>query len=265
LKLSDLDFNYPGGKMIIDSHVHYGGSDLFDSIIDEKTLMESMKKNNIDACIVQPLPEHTIEDARSAHNEIYRLSQKYHGKIYGLACINPNLSKKEVIQELERCINEYSFVGIKCHTICHAVSPLSDRGDLLFRTADRLGVPVVVHTGKGIPFSCPSLNIVKARQYPGLKIILAHAGMHLLMEDAYTAAKECKNIFLETSWTPAEDIEWLIRKLGSEKIMMGSDIYNASCYNQAVELEKYRVLDLKPKEKENCLFKTANSVFDLNL
>lgn len=249
--------------MIIDSHVHYGGSNLYGSIIDEKTLLLNMKKNGIDTCITQPLPEPTIEGAECAHQKIYELSKKYPGKIFGLACINPNLSKEKVIRELEKCVKEYRFVGIKCHTICHAVSPLSENGDLIFNTADKLGVPVMVHTGKGIPFSCPSLNIIKGRQYPGLKIILAHAGMHFLTEDAYTATRECENIFLETSWTPAEDIEWLIQKLGSEKIMMGSDIYNASCYNQAVELEKYRVLDLDPKDRENCLHKTAESVFDL--
>lgn len=54
----------------------------------------------------------------------------------------------------------------------------------------------------------PSLNIIKARQYPNTRIILAYSGMgSMLLTEAYITAKECENIYLETSWTSAEDIE----------------------------------------------------------
>jgi len=251
--------------MIIDSHVHYGYSNIFGSCVSEKSLLESMEKNNVEVCIVQPLLVVTLEDARRIHKDIYKLSKKYPKKIFGLASISPHLSREEVTNELEKCIKEYSFVGIKCHTIGHAVNPLSESGDLLFRLANKLKVPINVHSGNGIFFASPSLNITKAREYPDLKIIIAHAGMHIFMAEAFVAAKECENIFLETSWTPAEGIEWLIKELGSEKIMMGSDIYNDSCYNLHIEIEKYKIINLSSKEREDCLYKTAEKVFNLNL
>lgn len=251
--------------MIIDSHLHYGYSNIFGTGVSEDKLISTMESNNVDVSIAQPLPVMTAEEAKKMHFDIYKLTQKYPKKIFGIASINPHLPKKEVTAEIEKCIKEYGFVGIKCHTLGHAVNPLSESGDLLFSLANRLEVPINVHSGNGMVFASPSLNIPKARQYPELKIVIAHAGMHIFLAEAFVAAKECKNIFLETSWTPAEDIEWLIKEFGSEKVMMGSDIYNDLCYNQHIELEKYRIIDLTEKQKEDCLYMTANRVFDLKL
>lgn len=251
--------------MIIDSHVHYGYSKIFDSGVKEKSIITSMEINCVDISILQPLPVATLEEATILHKGIYKLSKKYPKKIFGIASVNPNLPEKEVVLELERCIKEYGFVGIKCHTIGHSVNPLSKSGDLLFKSANKLGVAINVHSGNGIVFASPSLNIIKAREYPELKIVIAHSGMQILTAEAFVAAKECKNIFLETSWTPAEDIEWLVNALGSQKIMMGSDIFNDSCYNQHIELEKYKIINLTSEERDNCLYRTAGNVFNLNL
>lgn len=251
--------------MIIDSHAHYGYSNIFNTSVTEKRLLETIDENDIDACIIQPLPVSSIEEAAKIHHEIFELTKKYPKKIYGLASINPHLKEKEVIYEIEKCIKEYGFVGIKCHTVGHFVNPLSEDGDLLFNLANKLGVVINVHSGNGLVAASPSLNILKARQYPQLKIVIAHAGMQILATEAFVAAKECGNIYLETSWTSAEDIDWFVRELGSEKIMMGSDIFNESCYNQAVEVAKYRIIDLSDEDRDNCLFKTANRVFNLEL
>ena len=250
--------------MIIDTHVHLGKSNVFDAGISEENLLSSMENNGVDACIVQPLPVMGKEVSK-VHDDIYKLANNHKGKIFGLASINPHLPRKEVKYELERCIKELGFVGIKCHTIGHSVNPLSEDGDFLFKMADDLGVPLNVHTGNGIVFAAPSLNIPMAKKYPDLKIVLAHSGMNILLAEAFVAAGECENIYLETSWTPAEGIEGLIKSVGSKRILMGSDIYDESCYNQAVELKKYEIINIPKEEKEDCLYKNAIKVFGLKI
>ena len=250
--------------MIIDSHVHLGGSRIFDTIIDEENLISAMEKNNVDACVVQPLPG-ALPSSKEVHDKIFNLAKKYPKKIFGLVSINPHIPKKELKYEVERCIKELGFVGIKCHTIGHSVNPLSEDGDLIFNLANKLNIPINKHTGIDIAFAYPSLNIPKAKQYPELKIVLAHSGMGTLASEAYVAAKECTNIYLETSWTSAEDIEWFIKEVGSNRIMMGSDIFNNACYNQAVELKKYEVINIKDEDRINCLYKTAKEVFNLDI
>jgi len=249
---------------IIDSHMHLGGCSVFGFEINEESLMLNLENNKISAALVQPFPG-AQPDAKSVHNRIFALSKKSPKKIFGVASINPNLNEKEVRYEIERCIKELNFVGIKCHTLGHAANPLLPAGDLIFKIANQLKVPVIVHTGQGLVFGAPSLNILKARQYPELTIILAHSGMMIFTPEAFVAASECKNIYLETSWNPAEDIEWLITSIGSGRVMFGSDSYTNSMLNQRVELYKFEIMDINKKQREDVLFNTTNKVFKLNL
>lgn len=249
---------------IIDSHCHLGGCSVFGFDINEESLLKNLENNKVSAAIVQPFPG-AQPDARSVHDRIFKLSKKYPKKIFGIASINPNIGEKQVRYEIERCIKELGFVGVKCHTLGHAANPLLPAGDLIFQIASGLNVPVLVHTGQGPVFAAPSLNILKARQYPELKIILAHSGMMIFTPEAFVAASECKNIYLETSWNTAEDIEWLINTIGSKRIMFGSDAYNNSMYNQKVELYKYEIINITEEQKTDVLFNTANNIFNLNL
>ena len=249
---------------IIDSHCHLGGCSVFGFNIDEESLLKNLENNKVDAAIVQPFPG-AQPDAKSVHDRIFKLSKKYPKKIFGIASINPNFGEKQVKYEIERCIKELGFVGVKCHTLGHAANPILPAGDLIFKIASQLNVPINVHTGQGIVFAAPSLNILKARQYPDLKIILAHSGMMIFTTEAYITATEANNIYLETSWNSAEDIEWLINSLGSKRIMLGSDAYTNAMLNQKVEIYKYKIINISNKQKEDVLFNTANKVFKLNL
>lgn len=248
--------------MIVDSHVHLGGSKIFNTSVSEERLLQTMDRNGVDACIAQPLPG-AIPDEPTVHDAIHALSRKHPGRVYGVASISPHLPRAEVEGEIRRCVEELGFVGLKCHTMGYAVHPLSQDADMLFALADRLKVPIIVHTGSGAGLANPALVIPKARQYPDVKVVLAHSGMLVFAADAWVAAKECSNVYLETSWASAEDIEWFIGSLGSRKVMMGSDIYSESCYNQSVELEKYRIIRISEADRSNCLADTAREVFAL--
>jgi hypothetical protein len=67
-------------------------------------------------------------------------------------------------------------------------------------------------------------------------------------------------VFLETSWTAVYDLEAMVRDLGPERVMFGTDLVN----NVPVELAKYRSLGLSEAALEWCLGKTAQRVFHLD-
>jgi predicted TIM-barrel fold metal-dependent hydrolase len=152
------------------------------------------------------------------------------------------------------------FVGVKLHTIGHALDPGSTDASTVFRTAHQLGVPVMVHTGPGMPFADPSLLIARAREFPDVTIVLAHAGAAIVTGTAIAAAEVCDNIVLETSWCRPGDIGAMIARLGADRVMFGSDAPN----NVSTEVAKYASLDLTPQQREAVLEGTARRVFHLD-
>ncbi len=199
------------------------------------------------------------QDARQVHDRIAELCAKYPGRFFGLASLSPHGDHDAYRREVERCVRDLHFVGVKLHTIGHAVNPLSEDGDLIFATAHALGIPAMVHTGPGIPFALPSLCIPAAQKYPGLKIIIAHAGFAVFSAEAQVAASVCGNLYLETSWCIGEDIRWMISTLGPERVMMGADLSS----NVPVEVAKYKALDLAPEVYDKVMGGTAIEVFKL--
>jgi len=244
--------------IVVDAHSHLGPCTVFDICATEEEVIRTMDENGIDVALVQPYPG--APDAGAVHDEIAKLAKKHLGRIYGIANANPRfLGKERYFAEIERCIKDLGFVGIKLHTIGHAISPVSEIGGWAFEVAHKFGVPIQVHTGTGIPFALPAACIPRAMQYPDLPIILVHAGWVLTSTSAYGAAKACPNIYLETSWSIGSEIEWWINDLGANRIMMGADLPN----NRGSELAKYRALRLTDEQFEQVIGKTAINVYKL--
>ena len=242
--------------MIIDSHSHLGYSQIFSAGVTEELLLGTMDANGIDVGVVMPAAG---SDPVSTHDAIAELCSRNEGRLFGMVSMTPLIGRPAYEQEARRCVTKLDFKAIKLHPQAHAVSPVFEVSDVVFEMASELGVPVMVHTGAGAPFALPSLLIRRARQYPDLKIILAHAGFAIYSEEAIVAAEVCENIYLEPTWCIAGDIRRMIKTLGADRVMFGGDLPT----NVPVELTKYRTLDLTDEEREQCLWRTARDVFDL--
>ena len=245
--------------MIVDAHAHMGYDYVFEEDFTLEKLLPFMDKNKIDASIVQPGTVLDLKTVTKQHDAIADLSRKMPGRFFGMANPNPHLPMEEYRGELERCVNGLGFVGVKMHPLAHAVDPNRSAGRKVFDAALDLGIPVMVHTGAGIPWALPSALIPAAMDYPELRIVLAHSGSSIFSGEAALAAKLCPNIFLETSWLQGITIHSLCRTLGADRVMFGSDHGE----NIATELTKYRTIGLTGEELEWCLGRTAAEVFKL--
>lgn len=243
---------------VIDTHAHLGECCVFGLMSTKEEMLRRMDESAVDATIVQPYPG--AKDYYERHNEIAALCEEYPGRFFGLASLSPHIGRERYRKEVERCVKELKFVGVKLHTIGHGVNPLSEDGQLVFETAYDLGIAAMVHTGAGIPFALPALCIPAARKYPGLNIVLAHAGGGIVSAEAQVAASICSNLYLETSWCLGEDIRWMIESIGPDRVMMGADLPS----NVPVEIAKYRALDLRPDVIDMVLGETAVNVFNLS-
>ncbi len=243
---------------VVDSHSHLGYGRVFEFDVKEEKLMEGMSRNGVDVAIVQPFPG--APNARETHDKIMSLSKKQPGKIFGLVSINPHQDEDVVVGEIERCVKELGFVGVKVHTAGHAVIPQSKDADVLWRTAARLNVPLMVHTGPGVPLALPSNVMPKAEEYPDVPVILAHAGFGLYSGEAFIVAKRYENVYVETSWAPQYDLDLMVETF-PDKVLFGSDVPE----NIATELTKIRSLDLTEETMSKVLGENAARIFKLKL
>lgn len=242
---------------IVDAHTHLGQCRVFGSAISEQELLAAMDANGIGTSLVMPYPGDDRPEA--THDRIARLAQEHPGRIHGIVNTSPHRGPGEFRKEARRCVSDLGFVAVKLHTIGHAVNPLSADGELVFATAHELGVPVLVHTGPGVPFALPALCLPAARRYPKLKIVLSHAGHSMYFPEALVCAQEAANIYLETSWITVKQVQSAVTTLGAERVMLGSD----GTVNVPVALAHYAHAGLSDDDLAQCLTATPRAVFNL--
>jgi len=242
---------------IIDSHCHLGVSKLSGFTITETDLLQAMQTNGVDISLV--MPHAVTNDPIAEHDAVANLCHKHPDRFRGIVNLSPLWSEIDYTREVTRCVRELGFVALKLNPMQHLTSPLMKNADKVFNSAADLGVPVIVHTGLGAPWSLPTLSIPQARRHPNLPIILAHAGFAIYTAEAFVAAIECDNIYLEPSWCMVQDVKWLIKELGASRILFGSDLPE----NLPVELAKYKAANLTKSELDACLGGTAAKLFSL--
>jgi len=244
--------------MIINAHAHIGVSSVFNHIFTEEELIGGMDKYGVDICIVQPLVG--PDSYKKYHDDIYEASIRHKGRIFGMMAFSPHIERDEYFREVDRCVKELGFVGLKLHPMEMAVDPLSPNGRMAFEAATAFDIPLMVHTGMGIPFASPTRLITRAREFPHLPIIMAHAGFNIYTQDAMVAAEICENLYFEPSWCNGQHIGSMIEKFGADRVMMGSDWIS----NYPVEKLKIDLLELNNEDKDKVLCGTAKKIFKLD-
>lgn len=243
--------------MIIDAHMHLGEDLIYNTNDDETTILRYMEENGIDAAILQTGMK-TYDD-RKANLRIYEFAKKYPGKFWGLTALSPLMPEAEYRGLAKWTVEELGFKGLKLHPGAFACMPTSPQAKKAFDTAAELDIPLMIHTGNGVPAALPSLVIPMALKYPQLRIILAHAGGGMYGCEALVAAQICPNIYLETSWCPPDVVKSFIDEIGCERIMFGTDVP----VNAGTEIGKYRSLKLSEYQFAKCCGGTAQEVFHL--
>ncbi|HIR92301.1 MAG TPA: amidohydrolase family protein [Candidatus Egerieimonas intestinavium] len=252
--------------MIFDAHCHIGEDVVFDQRTTEEELMENFNRYGIHGGLVQPyIPRPYVEEFQKIHDRIYQMTRKYPGKIFGMASMNPHFSREDYDRETRRCVRELHFAAIKITPPGHGISPCSADGMHVFELARELQVPVMVHTGMGIPFADPAKLWPCAEAFPQVPIVVAHAGANFYTQQALWLAKTYENIYLEPSGCGIEAICDMLKAVGPTRVMFSTDVR----LQTGEALEKFWDLHwrgiLSDQGLEQVMYKTAAEVFKLNL
>ncbi|SDE46461.1 amidohydrolase family protein [Sporomusa acidovorans] len=248
--------------MIIDVHAHLGHDVVFDEEQSEEQLIAGYKEHRIDGAIVQPyICRPYLEDTRQIHNRIYELTKSKDKRFWGMASINPHFRPEDYDKEATRCIKELGFVGLKITPIAHAVHPSSRDALHTFEIARALKVPLMIHTGAGVPFSDPISVTGALESFKDVIVVLAHAGSEMHNQQATYIAKKYDNVYLEPSWVGVLGVEKMIKQVGCGKILFSSD----SISNIPVEMAKYKSLIKNQGDLEKIFATNAISVYNLDV
>ncbi|MHB8352514.1 MAG: amidohydrolase family protein [Thermoplasmata archaeon] len=164
--------------------------------------------------------------------------------------------------------------GIKLHPPHQLFEPngyLNGRIGLreLYTAAERLGLPVIFHTGTSVfprarsRFGQPLLVEDVAIDFPRLTIVLAHGGRPIWMNEAVYLARRFPNVYLEISSVPPARLLLYFPDLGrlSEKVLFGSDWPGPGVRDISENLRGIRSLPLPPEAVTRILEENPRKVF----
>ena len=244
------------GFRIYDTHTHLGVARHSGRRCDAEEILRHMDAAGVDRSLLLPFP--VVENHRATHDEIAEAVRHYPDRFAGAACLNPFLPESEFLDELRRAAEDLGFRALKLQPQYQALNPLSSRSDFLFGAALERRMVLICHTGTGAPFALPSLFIMPARKFPGLPIVLGHAGGSIYFAEAIVAATVCPNIYVELSSLMPHHVQEVLAHVPASRLMIGSDL------PESLEIETAKILGLPLADdgKRSILWNTARRLFD---
>jgi hypothetical protein len=187
----------------------------------------------------------------------------YPDRLVPFCTVDPR--KKNAALEVERCVEQLGMRGIKLHNWLQGFSPLEPFMAPVCETAQRLGIPMIFHDGTP-PYSS-SLQIARlAAEYPELKVILGHAGLHDLWPEAIAAGRRNRNVYLCMCATPPFAMERIVDEVPTEQIVFGSDGGLFHTVDQPYvdyRFREFEELDISPEVKAAILGDNARKLLGI--
>jgi predicted TIM-barrel fold metal-dependent hydrolase len=243
------------GFRVWDTHTHLGEALHSGRSQSADELLRSMDREGVDRSVVIPFP--VVADYRAQHDLIASAMRAHPDRLTGTICLDPFVPRARFDDEVRRCAEELGFRALKLQPQYQALNPLWTRNDFFWEAAARHRLPVIVHTGAGAPYALPSLYISVARRFPGISVILAHAGGGVYVGECIVAADVCPNICVELSSLMPHHVGEVMRHVPSSRLLIGSDLIEST----ATEIGKIVELDAPASVKEDILWNTAERLF----
>ncbi|MFQ6012288.1 MAG: amidohydrolase family protein [Thermoplasmata archaeon] len=182
--------------------------------------------------------------------------------------------REDVREAMEELLSTHEVRGIKLHPPHQLFSPDGYRGEVpglevVYAMAQDAGVPVTVHTGTSIfpgarsrlgdPLALDDVAV----DFPRLKLIMAHGGRPLWMEEAFFLLRRHENVYLDVSSIPPKRLLDYFPRLEAvaHKTLFGSDWPGPMVPGIRANLDDVLALPLSDEAKRNIAEGTARRVF----
>ena len=191
-----------------------------------------------------------------------------------IACgsVHPRFTE-DCAAEVERLAN-LGIKLLKVHPAHQLIYPNQYRDDLpqqakLYERAQDLCLPVMIHTGTSVfprarnKYAQPIYADDLIVDFPKLRIILAHGGRPLWMDEAFFLVRRSKNVFLEISNIPPQNLLDYFPRLEqiADQTMFGSDWPGPFVKDIGANIEKFKTLPISDHVQRKILRDTALKIF----
>ena len=185
----------------LDAHTHLGANDPDGYSCGRDELMAALER--IDGrAIVFPMQE--PGGYREPNDMVIREAEASGGSLFPFCRLDPHDAP---LAEAERALAAGAR-GIKLHPRAEGFA--LDHPDLqpVFALAEEQRLTILCHAGRGIP-ALGRHALEACGRYPGMRLILAHAGISDLSW-IWRLAPEHPNLFFDTSWWSPSDLQTLL-------------------------------------------------------
>jgi len=240
----------------VHSHVNHGSQNDAEESAIYKADLDTLQTINRNAGIKTMLCSTfasvlSTEQVEEENEYMFELARKTEG-LYQWVVIDPR--NERTFEQAATMIHDPKCVGIKLHPPGHQYT-LEEFGDKLFSFAASHHAIVQIHPETEADYILPFANA-----YPDVTFIMSHLGSYggTTYADAIVRAKY-GNVYTDTSGIASSKnmvIEYTVGRVGSERILFGTDTYAAGFHKGRIE---YALI--KDTDKENILWRNAQRLF----
>jgi uncharacterized protein len=248
---------------IIDFHAHLDDRWFDQPMPAEAEFIADMDRFGIEAACIFTMQGY-YGDCRKHNDALAARARRHPDRLIPFATVDPKLGR-EAVDELERCLADPIFRGVKFHPWLQAFAPSMVRPTIteLFRCAARHGVSVVFHDGTP-PYATSFQVAAAARWVPEATVVLGHGGLSDYVVAAGQLARDIPNLYVCICGPHAGEVPYLVETAGPEKVLFGSDFGFSDWTILADFLDNVLQSDVNPQTKNRILYDNAARLLHLN-
>ena len=242
---------------------------------DPRSFLEHLDRVGVErACLINYVAPEVMGFTEETNRYVGQFAREDRKRLIPFGSVHPRRTKNPK-RDVEALASKWEMGGMKIHPPhqLFAANAYAD-GKLpalrtIYRTAERLRMPVMIHTGTSIfpgarsKYGDPMAIDDVAQDFPDLTIIMAHGGRPLWCDTAFYLLRRHANVLLDISSIPPRRLlEWFPRlEEISDKVLFGSDWPGPGIPGIREEIEGLRDLPLKAATIERILGQNAAKLF----
>jgi predicted TIM-barrel fold metal-dependent hydrolase len=248
---------------IIDFHTHLDERWLNQALPSESEFLQNLDRFDIEAACIFTL-QGFYGDCRRHNDALAERAARHPERLIPFATVDPKLGE-ESVAELERCLANPLFRGVKLHPWLQAFTPSMVKSTMteLLRCAARRSAPVLFHDGTP-PYSTTFQIAAAARWVPEATVVLGHAGLSDYILAAGQLVRDIPNLYACVCGPKAGWVKFLVEIAGPDKLLFGSDFGFTDWTILAEFLDNIRHAELDRAALESILYGNAKRLLQLN-